>query len=333
MMKAAFYESQGNPYDVLQIGEMTRPVPGKGEVLVKIAVSGLNPSDIRVRTGFLGPMAFDRIIPHQDGSGTIEQVGEGVDQARLNERVWIYQAQYGRSTGTAAEYVVVPSVQAVLLPANATFEVGASLGIAAMTAHNCLFADGDIRGKKVLVQGGAGAVGEAAVQIAKYAGAWVAVTVRNPQDARNVRSSGADLVIDISSQDVVTEINHLTDGKGVDRIVEVDLISNLETDLKILAHSGTISAYALKTGETSVSIPVFNAMTKNNSFRFVYVYTISDEAKLQAIAMINACLESGGYKPTIGLIEPLTEIARAHEALETHSVKGKVLLRVNEGTD
>lgn len=328
-MKAAFYENQGDPYEVLQIGEVLKPSPGKGEVLVKIAVSGLNPSDIRVRTGSLGAMAFSRIIPHQDGSGTIEAVGEGIDPARLNERVWIYQAQYGRSSGTAAEYVVVPSGQAILLPVNTTFEVGASLGVPAITAHNCLFADGDIRGKRVLVQGGAGAVGEAAVQLAKYAGAWVAATVRNLNDAQKIRSMGADLVIDISTEDIVTEINNSTDGKGVDRIVEVDLVSNLEPDLKILNNSGTISIYALKTGEKSVSIPVFNAMIKNNAFRFVYVYTISDEAKMQAIEMINACLESSQYSTSIGLIVPLNEIARAHEALETKSVKGKILIHVN----
>jgi len=328
MMTAAFYEQQGAARDVFKVAKTKRPVPGRGEVMVRVAVSGLNPSDVRVRTGFLGPMAFERIIPHQDAAGTIVEVGEGVDAARINERVWVYQAQYGNSSGTAAEYVVVPSQQAVFLPEKVTFEVGACLGIAAMTACHCLFADGDIRGLNVLVHGGAGAVGEAAVQIARYSGAWVAATIRNPDDAQKVRSKGADLVIDMSSQHVAQEISKATDGKGVDRIVEIDLLSNLKIDLDVLSSSGTISTYSLKEADDHVLVPVFRAMKGNNAFRFVYVYTIPEEAKQKAAKVINACLENGSYDPTIGLIVPLAQISEAHEALESRRVKGKILIRI-----
>ena len=176
-MRAIHYDRQGAAHDVLVFGESPTPVAGPGEVLVRVHRSGINPSDVKNRTGFVSTMAFDSVIPHQDGSGVIEAVGDGISSDRVGERVWIYEAQYGRAAGTAADYVAVPSGNAVALPDGVSFDVGAALGVPAMTAHRCLFADGGLRGRRVLVHGGAGAVGSAAVQLAKWAGAWVVATV------------------------------------------------------------------------------------------------------------------------------------------------------------
>ncbi len=332
-MRAAYFEKQGAAADVLKVKPLPVPVPGPGEVLVRILVSGVNPSDIKSRTGFSGPMLFDRIIPHQDGAGIIDAVGEGIDEVRIGESVWLYEAQYGRATGTAAGYVAIPANQAVRLPENVSFEIGASLGIAAMTAHYCLFADGDITGRRVLIQGGAGAVGEAAIQLAKWAGAWVVSTIRNPQDEVNVRSKGADLIIDMSSQNTVETIKKATDGEGVDRIIEVDLSANLNIDLASIAKGGVISTYSAKNTNESLALSILNSMKANIAFRFVYVYTMPEGAKRKAIDDITNCIGEGKYNPTIGLIVPLDKIWEAHEAVEFHKVKGKVLVRnSNDGS-
>ena len=178
-MKAAYYEKKGPAAKVLMIGDQPEPQPSAGEVRVKVQVSGINPTDTKLRGGWDGvkDMPFPRIIPHQDGAGVIDRVGAGVPPSRVGERVWIYEAQRGRAFGTCAEYVAVPADNAVALPESASFETGACLGIAGMTAHRCLFQDGGIQGQAVLVAGGAGAVGQAAIQLAKWAGARVVATV------------------------------------------------------------------------------------------------------------------------------------------------------------
>ncbi len=202
-MKAAYYEAQGAAKDVLKIGEIEKPMPKFGEVRVQLKVSGINPSDIKNRSGFLGPMSYSRVIQHQDGAGIIDSVGEGVPKSRIGERVWIYEAQAaGRSDGAAAEYVVIPADHAMKLPDNVSFEIGTCLGIPALTAHRILFSDGALTGKRVLVHGGAGVVGEAAILLAKWAGAWVATTIRKESDRDDVKQKGADLIINMKTEDV-----------------------------------------------------------------------------------------------------------------------------------
>lgn len=328
-MKAVFYTKQGSAREVLTVGELPDPVPGFGEVRVRIAVSGLNPTDLKTRTGFAGaPMPFPRIIPHQDGSGTIDQVGAGVPESRLGERVWVYEAQTGRAGGTAAEYVVVPGANAVALPANVPDAIGACLGIPALTAHRCLFADGDIRGRKVLIQGGAGAVGSAAILLAKWAGAWVATTVSRPEQAEAVRKLGADLVINRHTQDVASVVRQATLNAGVSRIVDVDLVRNLEIDLACLAPCGVISAYATDVPDSTLSIPFLRTMFHGFAFRFVFVYSMPEEARLEAIKDVNACVAAGAYHPTIAMRVPLDQVIRAHEALEGGKVIGKILIDI-----
>lgn len=327
-MQGAFYESQGDAADVLKVGELSVPLPGHGEVRVKVAISGLNHSDAKSRTGFLGRMPYQRVIPHQDGAGVIDAVGQGVSPERLKQRVWIYEAQHGRASGTAAQYVVIPEHHAVPLPENTSFEIGASLGVPAITAYHCLFADGSLSGRRVLVHGGAGVVGEAAILLAKWAGAWVATTVRDSADVSKARMKGADLVIDMTKDKMAEQVKLATEGMGVDRVVEVDLLSNLEDDMDCLAPGGIISTYSATASDERSALPVLKAMRLNCAFRFVYVYTIPVQSKREAVAAITKCLEQGKYNPTIGFTLPLADIARAHEALESRSVKGKILIAI-----
>ncbi len=325
-MKAAFYERQGPAHEVLCVAEIPDPQPGPGEVRVRVHVSGLNPTDLKARTGFSSTMPFSRIIPHQDGAGVIDAVGDPKEASRVGQRVWIYEAQYGRPTGTAADYVVVPSAQAVPLSDNVSFEVGASLGIPALTAHRCLFADGDIRSRNVLVQGGAGVVGTAAILLAKWAGAWVAATVRNEEQAAVARAAGADLVLDRLNEDVAAVVKARTGNRGVDRIVDVNVKANLDIDLACVAPGGVISAYGMTHATDALTLPLLSAMVHGCVLRFVFIYSVPVAAKIDAIRDINACLASGNYAPHIGMSVPLERIADAHLALESASVMGKVLV-------
>ncbi|WP_175818812.1 NADPH:quinone reductase [Burkholderia sp. BCC0419] len=325
-MKAAFYERQGAARDVLSVGELPMPQPGPNEVRVRIAVSGLNPTDVKARGGFSSAMPYPRITPHQDGAGVIDAVGVDVSPDRLGERVWIYEAQYGRAAGTAAEFVVVPSSHAVRLPDHVSFDVGASLGIPALTAHHCLFADGSLAGRHVLVHGGAGVVGSAAIQLAKWAGAWVSASVRTAEQATIATANGADLVLDRHDAALARAIRDATGGLGVDRIVDVDLKSNLDIDLACLSQGGVISAYATAHATDELSVPLLKAMTHGCVLRFVYIYHVAAEAKRAAIADINACVAAGAYTPRIGMKVPLEQVVDAHEALESGQVIGKVLV-------
>jgi NADPH:quinone reductase len=328
-MRAAFYDRQGAAKDVLQIGSLPDPEPQFGEVRVKVAVSGLNPSDIKTRTGFGGrPMPFPRVVPHQDAAGIIDKVGPGVSEERIGERVWVFKAQTGQAFGSAAEFVVVPSSHAAPLAENASFDVGASLGIAAITAHRCLFADGDLRGKRVLVQGGAGAVGTAAILLAKWAGAWVAATVSREEQATVAAAAGADLVINRHQEDIAERIRAATGGRGVERIVDVDLAANVEADIACLAPSGVATAYATEDPTVRLSMPFLSTMFGGYAFRFVFFYTIPEDAFRQAVEEVSACVAAGAYWPQIAMKLPLDRIAEAHEAQERGKAVGKILIEI-----
>ncbi|GHB26555.1 NADPH:quinone reductase [Salinicola rhizosphaerae] len=327
-MKAAYYEAQGSARNVLKIGDFPIPEPGPDEVRVRIHVSGLNPTDVKARTGFSSEMPYKCIIPHQDGAGVIDAVGDNVSLDRLGERVWIYEAQYGRATGTAAEFVVVPSLQAVHLPDAVSFEIGASLGIPALTAHRCLFSDGSLEGRRVLIHGGAGVVGTSAILLSKWAGAWVCTTVMNSDQAVIAKENGADLVLYRTSENIADVILEVTGREGVDYIMDVALKENFEVNMACISQGGVISSYATREASDELSIPLLKAMMHGCVLRFVYIYNVVKEAKKTAIADINSCLESGCYSPKIGLSVPLVAIADAHEALESSKVIGKVLIRI-----
>lgn len=328
-MKAAYYEQLGNAKDVLKIGEIDVPELGANEVLVKVRASGINPSDVKQRSGWGGlTMRHPRIIPHNDGAGIIEAVGEGVQPSRIGERVWIYEATLIRQFGTAAEYVVVPSEQAVFLPENTDFAAGACLGVPAMTAHHCVFKDGAVTGKMVLVAGGAGAVGNYAIQLAKWGGATVISTVSSAEKAEIAKTAGADYIVNYKAEDVAARIKEITGGKGVDRIIEVDFAGNLEINLKAIARNGTIATYA-SDSDTTPHIPVYSLIYKNLTIHYVLVYAMDKAAHQQAAADITTCLKAGVLRHVIAGRFGLDEIAAAHELQESGSAVGNLVLVIN----
>ena len=328
-MRAAWYERYGPAAEVFQVGEMACPEPGPNEVRVRIASSGVNPSDVKSRMGSRGPeMPFPRIVPHSDGAGTIDAVGPGVAAARLGERVWTYQAQWQRPFGTAAEYVCLPAHRVVPLPDGVDFEQGACLAIPAMTAHRALFADGPIAGQVVLVTGGAGAVGSAAVQLAKWGRATVIATVSGDAKAADARQAGADVVLNYRTEDVAEQVLGLTGGQGVDRIVDVDFGGNLAVSERVLREAGTISPYSSSVREPA--LPYQALQRRNARIQFVLMYSMPEAAKRQASVDITAALEAGRLRHTIGARFPLAEIARAHEAQESGRVLGNVVVQIGE---
>jgi len=329
-VRAAYYECKGPASKVLVLGELPDPQPGPGEVRVKLQFSGINPTDTKLRGGWDGnvEMPFARVIPHQDGAGVVDAVGPGVPRSRLGERVWVYEAQRGRAFGTAAEYVAIPSENAVALPQSASFETGACLGIAGMTAHRCLFQDGGIQGQTVLVAGGAGAVGHAAIQLAKWGGARVASTVSRPEQEKLAREAGADLVVNRKTEDAAAKIKTFTQGLGLDRVVEVAFEANLELDRAVLKANGVISTYSSGPPESAPRIPFTAVMRQGISVHFVLVYVMPREAHQLAARDLNAAIEAGRYRPQVARIFKLDETAKAHEAQESGSTVGKLLVGV-----
>jgi NADPH2:quinone reductase len=328
-MRAARYDTPGPERGQIRIVEMDVPEPGEGQVLVRVCVSGVNPTDWKSRVGGgLTTGGFGWIVPNQDGAGILEDTGPGVDHARVGEPVWLWECQWQRAMGTAAQYIVLPEHHAVPLPDHATLEQGAGLGIPAMTAHRCLFADGSIDGATVLVHGGAGAVGHAAIQLAARGGARVAATVSSPEKARLAEEAGAALVVNYREEDVAEALGGWAPG-GVDRIVEVAISANLQTDGAVLAPYGTIATYGAPDGPLP---PSRDLIAKNARIEFVLVYTMPDDAKRAAVADITHALEEEALHPLPAKRFPLEETQAAHEAVEGGFV-GKVLIDVPQDPD
>lgn len=324
-MHAAWYEINGPAAEVLKVGEMPDPVAGAGEVRVRLHASGVNPSDVKARAGSR-PIRWPRIIPGSDGAGVIDQTGAGVDPRRVGERVWTFNGQWERPLGTSAQYITLPSSLAVPLPDTLSFEQGACLGIPVMTAHRCLFADGPIAGKTVLVTGGAGVVAHYALQLAKWAGARVVTTVSSEAKAEHVRAAGADIVINYRSEDVVERIR-ATVG-GVDRVVDVDFGKNLPVTVEVLNPFAAITCYA----SMSVREPPFpydKLLRHNVSIRPVFVYTMSDEAKAHAQADIVRWTATTRPIFAVAARFPLTEAVAAHLAVERGEKIGHVILAID----
>ncbi len=329
-MRAVFYDRRGPARDVLQVGDLPTPEPGPGEVRVRVHVSAVNPSDTKSRSGWGGaaPMPFPRVVPHQDGAGVIDVVGAGVPASRVGERVWVYEAQWKRPFGTAAEYTAVPARNAVVLPDGVGFDVGACLGIPAMTAHRALLADGPVTGRVVLVQGGAGAVGLAAVLLARWAGARVLATVSRPEQAAAAEAAGAHVVINRRSEDVAARVRAESGGAGADRVVEVDLAANLDADLACLAPNGVVSFYAGPAPDATAAVVVRRAMSQNAVLRGLLVYMMGDEAHAAAVRDIGACLTAGAYRPVVAERLPLERAADGHDRQDAGTAVGKILFEV-----
>ena len=319
-MRAALYDRHGPAGDVLRVAEVDRPEPGPGQVRVRIEVSGVNPTDWKSRGGATARPISGFQIPHHDGAGVIDAVGAGVDPGRVGQRVWTWLAAYGQPWGTAAEWSVVPEDQAAPIPDGVSSELAASLGVPAMTAHRCLFADGPLHGCSVVVAGGAGAVGHFAIELAKRAGARVAATVSGPAKAELAALAGADAVVNYRDADAADQLASFA---PVDRIVEVALGANMAMALALSGPQTTIVTYAAEA--TDPVLPVRAAMTANVSMRFVLLYGVPRAVLRRAAADITQALADGALTELPVTKFSLDEVAAAHDAVQAGAV-GKVLV-------
>jgi NADPH:quinone reductase len=339
-MRAIVYSKTGEP-DVLRLVERSVPDPGPGEVRVRVGVSGVNPTDWKARRGDGGGKAvIPEVVPNQDGAGTVDAVGDGVDASRVGQRVWLWEAAWQRVDGTAQEYVVLPARQAVTLADSVSFDVGASLGIPALTAHRCLTVSelgprrimpDALAAQTILVAGGAGAVGHAAIQLARWAGARVVATVSSDQKAELARAAGADHVVNYRNPGVADEVHRLAPD-GVDVIVEVAPAANAALDSAVLATNGTVAAYATD-GGNSLGLSVGDLMFRNIRYEFVLVYTVPPAAKDHAVADVAAAAAGGALQVGDDAGLPLhrfslEQTSEAHGAVERGAV-GKVIIDVS----
>ena len=324
-MRAAWYEKQGPAREVLVVGEMPDPRPGPGELRIRIAASGINPGDIKKREDSFGVgMAYPRVIPHSDGAGRVDQVGEGVPSDWVGRAVWCYGAQSYRPFGTAAEFTVVPLDHVAPLPDKVSPEQGACLGIPGITAHRAVHVGGDVAGRTVLVQGAGGAVGMCAVQLARYARARVIGTVRSSAEEPTARASGAHEVV-LNDQTLAERIKALAP-KGVDHIVEVAFGANIDADVDVLKMGGSIGAYA--TDNATPKIPFWLMVFKNIRVFFLGSDDFPTEAKVAATRDLNDALQAGWPGFEIGERIPLAEIARAHELVKHPARRGRVVVTI-----
>jgi NADPH2:quinone reductase len=325
-MRAAYYEKNGAAREVLIVGEVETPRPGPGEVGVRLMTSGVNPSDVKARAGATRKIAFPRVIPHSDGAGEIERVGEGVSPARVGERVWVWNGQWRRAFGTAAQSIVLPAEQAVPLPANIGMEAGACLGIPAYTGYQAVLLAGAEDGSTVLVAAGAGAVGHYAIQFAKKRKATVITTVSSPAKAEIARQAGADHVIDYKRENVGERVMAITDKRGVDAVIEMDLAANAKLLPGVLASNGVVAIYG--SGAPEASIPFQFLLQNNIALKFFLVYLMPSEMRAAATADITGMLERGELVHNVAQTFDLADIVAAHEAVESGKAMGNIVVRV-----
>ncbi|WP_280415015.1 NADPH:quinone reductase [Nocardia carnea] len=341
-MKAVVYRATGEPDKVLQVVDRNIPEVGPGQVRVRVVVSGVNPTDCRSRGGRSAGMQFDEQVPNQDGAGIVDAVAADIREIHPGQRVWLWEAAFGRPSGTAQEYVVLPARHVLPLPDEASFDLGASLGIPALTAHRALtsaergphrLGPGTMAGATVLVQGGAGAVGNAAIQLATWSGATVIATVSTPEKELLARNAGAHHVVNYRTADVVSAISAVAPD-GVTHIVEVDLAANLATDIQVVAPHGNIVVYSYDVDDL-LPIPSLALLKKNAQISFLYTYTTDFHHKNDALLDVNAALAAGaiGVGTEHGLPihrYDLDHTPDAHTAVE-QGITGKALITVTSG--
>lgn len=326
-MRAAWYEHMGPAREVLTVGELPMPQPGHGEVLIRVEASGVNPHDTKRRSGWLGPAMYaPRVVPHSDGAGVIAALGPGVRGLAQGARVFVYRAGSARpGEGTAAQFVVVPQANAVRLPDTLSFAQGACLGVPAFTAYHATLADGPVSGQWVLVQGGAGAVGVVAVELARWSGAKVIATVSSPEKAVIAKDAGADHVIDYTREDVAARVMEITAGAGVERIVEVDFGANVAVDGAVIAENGTVASYS-STRVREPVLPYYAFGLKGVRLHFVQGMNMPREVREAGARTIVALAERGMLRPRIARTFPLRDIAAAHEAVEGGHAVGNIVV-------
>jgi len=322
-MLAAYYEKNGPARDVLRVGEVETPLPGPGEVRVKLATSAVNPSDVKSRRGSTRKIAYPRVIPQSDGAGTIDAVGDGVPKSRIGERVWIWNGQWKRAFGTAAQYIALPAAQAVRLPARTSFAEGACLGIPAMTAVHAIDMAHAGKDTTLLIAGGAGSVSQYAIQFAKMRGARVITTISSPEKAKVARDLGADHTIDYKREDAGERIMEITGKRGVDAVIEMDLAANAGLIPLVLRPKGSVIVYG--TGLEAM-LPAQFCLTNAIAIRFFLVYELDAAERECALSAITNALEQGALINRTEDPFLLTEIAAAHEAVEQGRGTGNIIV-------
>ncbi len=327
-MHCSYYETTGGARDVLRLAELPDPVPAPGEVRVRLQWSGVNPSDVKSRGGVRSPvMPFPRVIPHSDGMGVIDRVGEGVDTRRIGEPVWLWNAAWGRPFGTAAQFCCLPQRQAVRLPEGVSGEAGACMGIPGLTALHAVAMEGGVAGKTILIAGGAGAVGHYAIQFASRMGAArIITTVSGEAKARLAREAGADEVIHYKTEPLVERVRELTHGAGLDRIIEMDIAVNGAQDLEMLRTGGEVVAYG--SSPLPLNLPFGTLLAKNIQLKFFMVYHLSDPDRATAQGALQHYLAKGNLIHNIAERLPLERIVDAHEAVEGGKLMGNLVLSV-----
>ncbi|WP_282203820.1 NADPH:quinone reductase [Kitasatospora fiedleri] len=322
-MLAAWYDEQGPAVQVLRVGELSDPLPGPGEVRVKITVSGVNPGDTKKRRGWLdSSMPYPRVIPHSDGAGVVDQVGDGVDKGRLGQRVWVFGAQSYRAFGTAAQFTVLPEHLAVPLPDTVSEELGASIGIPGITAHRAVFADGPVTDRTVLVHGGLGGVGSLAAQLAHWGGATVLGTVRRSAELDQVDPAVVAHAVALDEYDPAAAIRAHTP-QGVDRIIEVSLSDNADLDTAVAAPNAVIAAYATRADRTE--IPFWPLLFNNTTLRLLGSDDFPAAAKQQAARDLTTAAADGALTSAVAEQFPLADIAKAHDSVDAGS-RGRILV-------
>jgi NADPH:quinone reductase len=322
-MKAAWYEENGSASQVLRVGILTDPIPSTGEVCVKVFASGVNPSDVKSRAA--RPLIAPRITPHSDGAGVIVSVGAGVADTRVGERVWIWNGQWKRAGGTAAEFITLPAEQAVTLSQNTTFDEGACLGIPALTALRAMTIDGSVLGQTVLVSGGAGAVGAYAIQFARLLGAaCIIATVSSAEKASAAADMGADHVINYRTENVADRVKQITDGRGANRVIEVDGAANTEMLPRLIARGGLCVIYG--SGKPQVPFDFGPMIQIGAAVRFFVVYELPGAERTVTIDALNAYLTHGMVRHTIAARFQLDDIVKAHDAVESGKLLGNAVV-------
>jgi NADPH2:quinone reductase len=323
-MRAAYFERNGTAREVLVLGDVETSRPGPGEVRVKLKTSGVNPSDVKSREGRTRKIAFPRVIPHSDGAGEIDMVGDGVPAARIGERVWVWNGQWKRAFGTCAEYIVLPSALAVKLPAHVSFEAGACLGIPAMTAYHAVATAQADAASTVLISGGAGGVGHYAIQFAKARGAVAIATVSSEAKAKLARQAGADHVIDYKRENVAEQVKDLTDGAGVDAVIEMDLAANAKLYPGLLHARSTVVVYG--TGSPEAQIPAQFLLVNQIAMQWIFVYELTQSERAAAVGAITKLMDDKRLIHNVALTLPLKDIVAAHEAVEQGKAMGNVVV-------
>jgi NADPH2:quinone reductase len=325
-MRAAYYERNGSAREALTVGEIETPTAGPGDVRVKLAASGVNPSDVKSRQGTTRKIAYPRVVPHSDGAGTIDQVGDGVPKSRIGERVWIWNGQWKRAYGTAAEYIALPAAQAVKLPDTISFEAGACLGIPAMTGYRAVALAGVDKASTLLISGGAGSVSQYAIQFAAAQGATVITTVSSPEKAAIAREAGAAHTIDYKRDNVGERVMEITGKRGVDAVIEMDLTANAKLISAVLRPRGSVFVYG--TGAEAV-IPVAFCLVNTIRLQFFLVYELDVAERERTVAAINHALAQGTLHNRVAKQTfTLDNIAAAHEAVEQGKTIGNVIVTV-----